>query len=400
MAENKTPEQIKKENFLREQMGEEPISESVESKTDTDLGKEKNGIENEKKETIEGEKDEVKTDEKEKVSDEEPIIKIVSKKKEPEVKKEEEKVDEGSNEDEDDIDEAKLLKALSKKAGKEIKSVEEFLSPKKEDTEEDIEALKEKREADKISYGLSKGLVTKKQYEGFISDIKNPVELVFKQYLEEQLSEDADLDESDVRSEFDYKFGLDRDEDSREYKRGMKEINLLSESIIKATYPEVFKLESEYSKIENEQKQANEHKKVVLSKAPQYKSDVEDVFKNTKSIRVKFSETEEHEVHIDDSILSTYKNDMLNEQYAESKISKGWTKEEIQTNLNAAIILDNFNEIVKAVTDSVLLKREKGLKGVMPNKNFTPRKALTPEEQKKVDFLNKQLEAQSSVTNN
>ena len=391
MAE-KSEKQLENEKMLKEQLGVK-LEANVE-KTELELAKEKQDAEKTKLEAeakLKEEESKKKTEEADKLKLEaesnEGVVKITKEKKETIVTS-------SAETEEDEIDEVKLLKVLSKKAGKEISSLDDFLNPKeskKEPTKEELEKEKENRESSKIAFGLQKNIVSKKDYEGYIADAKNPVELVFKQYLEEQLTEDDSLDAKYVRDEFNTKYGLDREDGSREKKRGLKEIGVLAENIIKATYPNVFKLENEYSKFENDQKNQSEYKQNITSKAPQYKKDVEDAFNDVKTIKVKFSEKEEYSVEIDDEIINEYKSQFLNEDYAEKMIANGWTKELIEQTAKNAVIVQNLENIVKGVSERVLLKREKGLKGVQPNKEFAPRKVLSESELKKVDQLKKQL---------
>ncbi len=118
---------------------------------------------------------------------------------------------------------------------------------KKEPTTEEIEAAKDQRENEKIAFALKNNKFSKKEYESFISDSKDFKGLVYNQYAKEQLELDPTLTADDIKSEFDLKFGLDEEEGSRKYKRGLKEIGLLAENILKQNYSKIYGIDSEYT---------------------------------------------------------------------------------------------------------------------------------------------------------
>lgn len=364
----KTKEQIDFINNLRTQAGEEPLSyEHDEQK-------------------VTNENDKVEDDKPATVIAADGVIRIGSK------KKEETPAAAATTQTEDEIDEEKALKFLSKKTGKTITSLDEFLTPKADVAVEDKEAKEQERENAMISFALQNKKISKREIEAFIEDTKNPSAVVFNFYAEQQRSIDQTLTDEDIQYSFESRFALNEDKDSREYKVGQKELNYLANTLIQNKHPKYLSLNSEYTAYEQAENAKAQARENILSKAPVFKKDVEQVRDNLKKFKVNLSDTESYELEIEDDVIQPYVDQMLTPEFSSHAIQKGYTLADLETNLKSAIIVEHFESMVKGVVEADRIKTRAGLQGVIPNKNRSQQKNVyTPAEQAKVDDLKKRL---------
>jgi hypothetical protein len=292
---------------------------------------------------------------------------------------------------EDDIEEEKLLKALSKKAGKEITSLDEFFNPKVEETPEDKEAKLQKRENEKITFGLQNNKITKKEIESFIEDSKNPEGLAYSFFAASQKELDSTLTEDEIQERFDERYSVNEDKDSAAYKLGQKEISFIAGNILKQKHANYLSLENEYSAFEKNTQSQADYRNSIIKQAPQFKKDVESVAEKIKTISVSG-----YEVELDSSIVDGYKNQMLTPEYSEKAIANGWTLDELQSAMLNSAIIDHFDAIVNGVLDADRLKNQAGLKGIVPPKNTQPSKVMNDVQNERARELASRLGVQTN----
>lgn len=255
-----------------------------------------------------------------------------------------------------------ILKYLQQK-GITVNSLDDLNKPK---TEADIEKQAEDRENAKLTYGLNKGLFNRKTHEQFILDKSNKQQLVFVQYYQEAKKEDPELSDEDIQSEFASKYGLDSEPTTRKHKRGLQEIEILGDIILKNKYNNIYKLDGEYDTYEKQTLTQKEFERKLLSEAPNYKKTVDDVFGELKKITTKFSDDESYDVDILDDAIVGLKEKFLDKNFIAQKISEGYTKEELKEVAFTAILKQNWPLIAKEIANQAILKQQKGVKGIMP----------------------------------
>lgn len=409
MAENKeiktpaTKQQFDFVNRLRENNGEALLdikdfnfdnpnntADELEKERLAKLELEKNNPTDKTPEKIKAEQDAAEQLELEKQKAGE-TIKIKSKKSEPPAK-----VITASTEE--DIEDDKLLKAFNKKYGKDFKSLDEIHQepPAATPTKEEIEKQKEQREADKVAFGLKQGIIKPKQYESYLQDISNREEVAFQQYFAEQLTEDSNLTEKDARVEFNEKFGLESDKDSRQYKRGQKEIGILTDNIIRHTYADILSLDAKYEAHENSEKSSREITQSITSKVPEYTKAVKNAIAAVKKGRVDLGETGVFEYEVEDEVLAEYENELLSNERTAKSIQNGYTEKSLIDTINGAIKVSNFDSLVAGVVEQAFIKREKGLKGVVPARNFNARAVQNDIQKENLKNLRATLDMQEN----
>lgn len=257
-----------------------------------------------------------------------------------------------------------LFEELSKKAGRKVTSWDE-LKPKPEEIDKEKEA--EKREANKLSFGLQKGLFNKKTFEGFISDSKNPVGLVYAAELNEAKKDDPEWDadkEAEFKEEFETKFGLTLDPSSSKYKRGQKQINIVADAILRENYSPIYNLEGEYSKHESAQNTDAANKKKILEAAPIYKKEVDEIVTGLATVDIPFGTDEKYTVPVSEEIRDSIKQVLLDEDFVSSQLLKGYKKDEIAQIATNMVISQNFGALAHEAAKQYRAKHEKGVRGI------------------------------------
>lgn len=274
----------------------------------------------------------------------------------------------------DDIDDAKVIEFLNKK-GIAAKSIEDLL-PK---TEEDPAKLAEKKEAAKLSYGLDKGLFTKKQYDNFVSATKDVKNFVYADYHKAAKADDPSLTDEQIQEEFITEFGLDADPATRKYKYGQQKLNVLAEKMLKDNFSPIYNADQEYSQFEANQNKKKEFEKKLLTAAPNYKKDVDAVFNKIKKISTKFSDDESYEVEAVNETIESVKSKFLDADFMAKKISEGYSLEQLEDIAFTAVLRKDFAHIAKQIGLEMMKKKQAGTKGIPATGAAPARKEEEPE---------------------
>jgi hypothetical protein len=302
----------------------------------------------------------------------------------------------GENTDPELSDE-QLLKLLANK-GITAASLEALRTPP---PPADPVKVAEQREADELAYLLSKGLITKKEYDGFVSDSSDNQAFVYAQYHAEQKAEDPALTDEEIQAEFDLKYGLLEKPDSRQFKRGVKEINTLAEVYRKQKYSKIYDGKTAFSTYEKDTTTAKAEESKVLAAAPVYQKDVEEIFTELKKIPVKFSDTESIEVDAMEGSLDLFKAAVLKPDFIRKKILAGYTKAELKEEIFAGFLYKNFPAIAQQVANQHLQKHAAGTRGIPLLGGLLRKedKGLEPNEaQKRLIALNKEAKEKEAAT--
>lgn len=255
-----------------------------------------------------------------------------------------------------------VLKYLQGK-GLSVNSLDDLNKPV---TEDDLARHADARENAKLTYGLDKGLFNRKTHEQFILDKSKKQDLVYAQYYQDAKKEDAELTDEDIQNEFATKYGLDAEPNTRRHKRGVQEIEILADIILKNKYQNIYKLDPEFEAHERQTNAQKAFERKLLSEAPAYKATVDEVFDSLKKIPTKFSDEESYEVEVVDEAITTLKQQFLNKDFVADQISKGYTKEDLKEVAFTALLRQNWPIIAKEMINQALLRHQKGVKGIIP----------------------------------
>lgn len=261
-----------------------------------------------------------------------------------------------------EINDDAVLKYLQQK-GLSVNSLEDLNKPV---TEADLAKQADDRESAKLTYGLNKGLFNRKTHEQYILDKSNKQQLVFAQYYQDAKKEDPELTDEDIQAEFAAKYGLDSEPNTRKFKRGQQEIDILSDIILKNKYQNIYKLDNEFESYEKQTTTQREFERRLLNEAPVFKKQVDDVFSELKKITTKFSEDESYEVEVMDESLNSLKEKFLDKDFVAQKISQGYTKEEIKDIAFNALLRQHWPVFAQEIVKQALYKHQKGVKGITP----------------------------------
>lgn len=261
-----------------------------------------------------------------------------------------------------EINDDAVLKYLQQK-GLSVNSLEDLNKPA---TEADLAKQADDRESAKLTYGLNKGLFNRKTHEQYILDKSNKQQLVFAQYYQDAKKEDPELTDEDIQAEFASKYGLDSEPNTRKFKRGQQEIDILSDIILKNKYQNIYKLDNEFDTYEKQTTTQKAFERKLLSEAPVFKKHVDDVFGELKKITTKFSEEESYEVEVLDEALNSLKEKFLDNDFVAQKISQGYTRDEIKDIAFNALLSQNWPVFAQEIVKQALYKQQKGVKGIVP----------------------------------
>lgn len=253
--------------------------------------------------------------------------------------------------------EEQIFAFIKEKTGRDIKSFDE-LSDKPDPS---VEA--EKREQDKIAYALSNGLITKKQYEDYISDKANPSHSVYAEFAKELREEDASLTDEDIKDQFNEEFALDADSESAKYKRGQKKLAALSEKYIQDNHKDYFSIEGKYSEHEKSTKESVQKANLIKEKTPAYKKAIEDAFASKSKIEVSIGEAK-YQVEIEDKDVQDIKDSFLSKELREQHILSGVSDQDLASAVSMAIREKHFGKIVESLSAKRLEEQAKGTHGV------------------------------------
>lgn len=259
------------------------------------------------------------------------------------------------------IDDNIVLEYLNKKKGINVSSFEE-LTPKQTDDELKKEA--ERKEAEKLSFALNKGITTRKEYESFVLDTQNPQDIVYAQYHADAKKHDPELTDEEIQEEFLADFGLNTEPGTRKHNMGQKKLNVLAEKYLKEKYQKIYSIDDEFSKYENSRQVKSEYDKKILEGAPVYKKDVEDIFSELKKVKAQFSDEEIYEVEVLDDSLNDIKSKMLDAEYAAKHISGGYSKEDLKEIAFSTFLRQNYPALMREVAKQHLLKHQAGTRGI------------------------------------
>jgi len=299
---------------------------------------------------------------------------------------------------EKEIDDIAVLAYLNKQ-GINATSLEDLKKP----VVEDKEKIAERKEAEKLSWGLSNGKFTRKEYETLVTDSTNLEKLAFSDYYTKAKAEDPNLSDEEIQTEFAEIYGINEDVNSRKYKNGQRNLNVVANEILKSKHQKILALDNEFSSFEQQQLTAKEKERKIIAQAPIYKKDVQTAMNKIKKITAKFDDTESYEAQVADELITKVENEFLSPAYAAKMIEKGYTVDQIEEIGITRVLREAFPILTKEVAIQYHNKKVAGTKGVLP---LAPVKlkdgqlALTEDQKKMVEEYQKnKREVETPIAN-
>lgn len=260
----------------------------------------------------------------------------------------------------DTIDDDVLLKELEKR-GVKAASISDLL-PKPDPVKE-----AERREAAKLSYALSKGSITKKDYDQYIKDTMSPQNVVYEQYYREQKQEDPNLTDEEIRTEFETRYNMDAEPGSRRFKRGVEEIGILADKILRSKWKNIYGIDQDFDQYETTEREKVELQNKINIQGPLYKNDVESILSvDLKKIPITLDD-HEYVVDLPQEMIEDVRQLLFNQEFSLKKIKEGWTKEQLREIALATIRHKYFTQLTHSVAKQYLLKNQAGTRGIPPN---------------------------------
>lgn len=278
-----------------------------------------------------------------------------------------------------ELSDDELLAIASKRAGREIKSWDEL---KPQPTEDDKKKEQDKRNAEKLAYGLKQGLFNKNDYDSYVADNKDRLGLVYRAELAEAKKDDPDWDEEkekEFKAEFDERFGLDQDPTSAKHKRGQRQIAVMADSLLKGTYGSIFTLDQTYDEHEKQTMARKQEQQKILSEAPVFKENVKAALQDLSTFKMNFGE-ESYDVKVSTEILNQVEQLLLDDKFVADQILRGKNKKEVISQVaNGLLLTQHFNALSYEVAKQYRERHAKGVRGIPQNGRLDTEKVETPE---------------------
>lgn len=259
---------------------------------------------------------------------------------------------------------AELLALASKRAGREIKSWDEL---KPAPTEDDKKKQQDTREAEKLAYGLKKGLFNKTDYDSFVADSKDRLGLVYRAELAEAKKDDPDWDEEkerEFKAEFDERFGIDQDPTSAKHKRGQRQISVMADSLLKGTYGSILQLDHQYDEHERTSTERKQEQQKILSETPAFKENIKAAIQDLSTFKQKFGD-EEYEVKVPTEVLNNVEQLLMDEKFVADQILRGKNKKETISQVAQGLMLtQHFTTLSYEVAKQYRERHARGVRGI------------------------------------
>lgn len=280
-----------------------------------------------------------------------------------------------------------VRKYLKEKKGIEVEDFEAFKPKPKEETAEEKEKKRQIKEAQKYTFGVENGYITKELRDEFVKAQSSPTDLVYAAYKQEAKTEDPELDDAEIEAEFRDRFGLNSEENSRAFKRGQKELGVIAEKMIQSKFQKVYDLDRDFDTYENEQTASENHKARILAEAPKYKETVKGIVTKLKKRSYIIGDNEgTYEYEFSDDSLDKAAKILLDPKFVEAQIGRGYSEEGLEKVLNSVLWEQDHTKILSNVAkqyhSSELLKKGAERQGVLPQRDITLQRQVEYRNQK------------------
>jgi hypothetical protein len=272
-----------------------------------------------------------------------------------------------------ELDDAALL-ALLKNKGISVESLEAL---KPQPTPEEIQQAQQKRKAEMVAFGLSSGKFNQEQYDNFIRESADKIAVIKVGLTEKIKAANPDLSEDDIAEKVSlYTLAHLPADDVLRVEREQELIEM-AEGKLQKKYAGIYNLESDY---ENHQRGINDKaafEAKVLAATPQLQNDVATVMAGLREFEVPVPDTQNPantvnvKVSFNDADLAEMSNAFLTPEQIERRVRKGYTKEQLESEIKAALYMQHLPRIIsKAAKDYHSFQKDKylaGRKGVLPH---------------------------------
>ena len=222
----------------------------------------------------------------------------------------------------------------------------------------------EEREAAELAFGLTKGIFTKKEYDQFNQDIQDVNKLVYDEFYADTKEANPDMKDEEIQAEFLSTFGLDKDKDSYQFKRGLKIVKERGQAIVKSKHAKIFSAKDSFSKDEQSVQATTETQRKVAAALPTYKKDVKEIVGELKKITVKMSEDESIDLDDNDELLTGIEEELLNPEYYTRQLSGTYDKAKVKQAVVAGFLAKNFTALTVKTAKKYFDKHKAGTIGV------------------------------------
>lgn len=271
---------------------------------------------------------------------------------------------------EEEVSDEALIKLLQKR-GIAASSLED-LKPKA-----DPAAEAEKRENKKITYALENNLISKKEYDSYITDASNTEALVYSNFAKEALEENSELTDAEIREDFEQTYALDSNQETLKYKRGQRLLAQEAEKLIREKHSKYFGIDSHFNEFEKTAAYSAKQAAKIKEQAPAYSKAVEDSIAELSSLNFKVGEST-YSIKVPASSFEEIRKAWNDKSVAEKNILSSLSKEEIKGAIEMTLLKGSMGQIISSIVGKELEAKAKGVRNIPIDNTIKNTKNVAP----------------------
>lgn len=274
---------------------------------------------------------------------------------------------------EDEVSDEALIKLLQKR-GISAASLED-LKPKIDPA---VEA--EKRENKKITFALENNLISKKEYDSYISDSSNAEGLVYSNFAKEALEDNPELTDAEIREDFEQTYAIDSNTETLKYKRGQRLLAQEAEKLIREKHSKYFGIDSHFNEFEKASATSAKQSAKIKEQSPVYIKAVEDSIAELSNLNFVVGEST-YSIKVPASNFEEIRKAWNEKSVAEKNILASLSKEEIKGAIEMTLLKGSMGQIISSIVGKELEAKAKGVRNIpldetIKNTNITPSKKV------------------------
>ena len=225
------------------------------------------------------------------------------------------------------------IEALLQKRGKKV-------VPAAQDKQPTEKELREKRDADKLTFGLQKGLFKKEDYDKYQADKARGVrQTVFAQFVEDNKDSEQSIEQLEARFRQLYHEDAD-DEYSYLREARQKDMEREYERILKNRYPEIHRLDKKFDEHLAQEQTTARQQAERQQQEQAYRATIEDIFSGLNKFPVQVKEDDDSYETFDFQLPADILNELKTQFLTEGQVEqlRSLPKEKVKKAIDLAVL--------------------------------------------------------------
>lgn len=273
----------------------------------------------------------------------------------------------------DQLSNEDLIKMLNERAGIKLNSFDDL---KPQPTADELREQAEKREANKLAYGLSTGKFKKEDYDAFQQAQTNKMEVITAEITDKITTANPDLTADQVAEQVAMYTLSNLPEDSILRQERQAELILLADSKIKNKYKNIVNLDIDFEQHEQGVTNKTNFENKVKASLPVYRTDLATALSSLRTIEVPVNDTKNPEndatvtLTFSDADIKEVEDAFLHPDQIVRQVKDGFTLESIKEEAETVLLKKHFARLVSQASKNYnSIQKEKyiqGRKGMLP----------------------------------